>query len=151
MPEFFFSPVFWVAVNAMIAVAIIQMVRALRRTRTETEVTKDRFAEVKALLQSGGAGREYVTDLGRTFIMALRRDESLGLKSTMTFRETVSLLSAKLGTEGSFDDLIRTFEATRYGGLAPAAEEVKAFKLRVRELIELLELSHSQAPDGPQR
>ncbi|MCS7117760.1 MAG: DUF4129 domain-containing protein [Thaumarchaeota archaeon] len=151
MVELFYSPIFWVAMNAMIAVAILQLVRSLRGKRAERRATRERFAEVKALLQSRGAGREHAIKIVRALVTELRNDGIMGVRSSMTFREVVTLVTSRLGSSDSFDDLIRTFEDIRYGGMEPSAEDLRAFEQRIGELIELLERSTSSAHGEPRR
>ncbi|MEN3047552.1 MAG: DUF4129 domain-containing protein [Candidatus Caldarchaeales archaeon] len=147
--ELFYSPAFWVAVNAAIAAALLHAVRRFRRKRADGPTLRERFGEVKALLGSGGSGREYVVTVSRALLRDLRA-EGFVVRGSMSFREAVSAVLKSAGSEDRFEDVVRSFEDARYGGSNPDDREVEDFRRRVGELIGLLEVSLS-APGEARR
>lgn len=138
--ELFYSPAFWVAVNAAIAAALLHVVRRLRRKRAVELTLRERFGEVKSLLRSGGSGREYVLAVSRALLRDLRA-EGFSIRGSMSFREVVSAVLRSTGSGDRFEEVVRSFEDARYGGSDPDEREVEVFRRRVRELIGVLEAS----------
>ncbi|MCX8203983.1 MAG: hypothetical protein N3H32_06680, partial [Nitrososphaeria archaeon] len=104
--ELFYSPAFWVAVNAAIAAALLHVVRRLRRKRAVELTLRERFGEVKSLLRSGGSGREYVLAVSRALLRDLRA-EGFSIRGSMSFREVVSAVLRSTGSGDRFEEIVR--------------------------------------------
>ncbi len=145
--EFFYSPLFLLAVNAILAAGIILAVRRLRTPlNQQVQQVQDPYEGLRSVINSEVRERAaYVIKVGRAVMGELVRIRDLGLGKSSTLREAVRAFAAYSGDVKGLEEFAAVFEKVRYGGQVPSDEEVVKFKAAAHLILENL---YRTAPTG---
>ncbi len=145
--EFLYSPLFLLAVNAVLAAGIVLAVRRLKGSpHQQVQLLQDPYSDLRSLIESETEDRKaYVIGVGRAVREELLRIRELGLGRSSTMRETIRALAAQVGRAEEFEEFAAIFERVRYGGEVPDDEMVAKFRAVASAILEAL---HRRAPIG---
>ncbi len=145
--ELFYSPLFLLAVNAVLAAGIIIAAKRLRSLPDQqAQLLADPYENLRAVIDSDGRDRAaYVIAVGRAVMGELVRIRELGLGRSSTLREAVRALVTSVGSKEALEEFATIFEKVRYGGEVPSEEEVVRFKAAASLILEAL---YRRGPTG---
>ncbi len=145
--ELFYSPLFLLAVNAMLAAGIIVAARRLRSLPDrQAQLSADPYESLRAVIDSDVGDRAaYVVAVGRAVMEELVRIRELGLGRSSTLREAVRAFATSVGSMEALEEFAKVFEKVRYGGEVPSEEEVVRFRAAASVILEAL---YRRAPTG---
>jgi len=145
--ELFYSPLFLLAVNAMLAAGIIVAARRLRSVPDQrAQPLEDPYEGLRAVIDSDVRDpAAYVILVGRAVMKELVRIRELGLGRSSTLREAVRAFAENVGSMAALEDFATVFEKVRYGGEVPSEEEVVRFRAAASVILEAL---YRRAPTG---
>jgi hypothetical protein len=145
--EFFYSPLFLLAINAVLAAGIILAVRRLRSLpEQQAQQLQDPYEHLRSVINSEVRDpAAYVIEVGRAVMTELLRIRELGLGRSSTLREAVRAFATYVGSMEGLEDFAAVFERVRYGGEVPSEEDLVKFRAAASSILEAL---YRRAPRG---
>ena len=145
--EFFYSPLFLLAINAILAAGIILAVRRLRSLpEQQAQQLQDPYEHLWSVINSEVRDpAAYVIKVGRAMMTELLRIRELGLGRSSTLREAVRALTKNVGSVEGLEDFAAIFERVRYGGEVPSEEDLVKFRAAASAILDAL---YRRAPRG---
>lgn len=132
--DIFYSPVFWLVLNIIVALGILMLKRSLNNmTRTKRDELVEgpywRLERVLGREVSKEGQREYLKLCIDTFIKLLSERGVVSIQPSLTVREIFQSLKRKEALE-----LLELYEAVRFGQRILSDEELNSFKRILRTL-----------------
>jgi hypothetical protein len=146
--EFFYSPLFLLAINAVLAAGIILAVRRLRSLpeQQQAQQLQDPYEHLRSVINSEVRDpATYVIEVGRAVMAELLRIRELGLGRSSTLREAVRAFATYVGSMDGLEDFVAVFERVRYGVEVPSEEDLVKFRAAASSILEAL---YRRAPRG---
>ncbi|MCS7145679.1 MAG: DUF4129 domain-containing protein [Nitrososphaerota archaeon] len=136
--DIIYSPVFWLALNVLVAFGILRLRRSLSNAaRSKAEVVVEgpfwRLERALGMEVSRERQREYLRNCVNIFLQLLEERGVLQMKPSLTFREILTSIGGREALE-----LVELYESVRFGNKTLTDEELKAFKTKLRSIARML-------------
>lgn len=136
--DIIYSPVFWLVLNILVALGILRLRRSLSNAaRLKTEVAVEgpywRLERALSMEVAPEKQKEYLKSCVNILLQILAERGLAQIRPSSTVREILSSTGRQEASE-----LVELYEAARFGNRILTEDELKRFKMMLRNLARML-------------